>query len=135
MNRHRMAQLAPTRGSRAAWRHLVVPGVAALVAVCSLRAAEAAAGDTQLVSVSRIGNSAGGANTSKPPAVSANGRYVLYGHAHREVLLRDRWTKTTTQAELVALMQRELRDMPGQRIAFTSTRAGNSEVYVMNADG
>ena len=32
---------------------------------------------------------------------------------------RDQWTKATTQAELTALIQRELRDMPGQRIAMT----------------
>jgi len=32
---------------------------------------------------------------------------------------RDQWTKATTQAELTALIQRELREMPGQRIAMT----------------
>lgn len=32
---------------------------------------------------------------------------------------RDEWTKATTQAELTAMIQRELRDMPGQRIAMT----------------
>ncbi len=32
---------------------------------------------------------------------------------------RDQWTKARTQAELVELMEKELRDMPGQRIAFT----------------
>ncbi|QOJ14135.1 MAG: efflux RND transporter permease subunit [Planctomycetia bacterium] len=32
---------------------------------------------------------------------------------------RDRWTKASTQGELVEAMNRELRDLPGQRIAFT----------------
>ena len=32
---------------------------------------------------------------------------------------RDQWTKAETQAELTAMIQRELRDMPGQRIAMT----------------
>ncbi len=32
---------------------------------------------------------------------------------------RSRWKKASNQAELVALIQRELRDMPGQRIAMT----------------
>ncbi|NQV23223.1 MAG: efflux RND transporter permease subunit, partial [Rhodopirellula sp.] len=32
---------------------------------------------------------------------------------------RDQWTKATTQAELTTMIQRELRDMPGQRIAMT----------------
>ena len=32
---------------------------------------------------------------------------------------RDQWTKATTQAELTAMIQRTLREMPGQRIAMT----------------
>jgi len=32
---------------------------------------------------------------------------------------RDRWRRAGTQAEIVEQMQRQLRDMPGQRIAFT----------------
>lgn len=32
---------------------------------------------------------------------------------------RDEWTRAKSQAELVELVQRELRDLPGQRIAFT----------------
>lgn len=32
---------------------------------------------------------------------------------------RDRWKRAKTQSELVALVQRELRDMPGQRLALT----------------
>ena len=32
---------------------------------------------------------------------------------------REQWKRARTQAELVELMQRELRDMPGQRLAFT----------------
>ncbi len=31
---------------------------------------------------------------------------------------RERWRRASSQAELVALLQRELRDMPGQRLAF-----------------
>lgn len=32
---------------------------------------------------------------------------------------REQWTKAGTQAELIGVMNRELRDLPGQRIAFT----------------
>jgi heavy metal efflux system protein len=32
---------------------------------------------------------------------------------------RDRWTKASSQAGLVALMQKEIRDFPGQNVAFT----------------
>lgn len=32
---------------------------------------------------------------------------------------REHWTKAATQAELIELMNHELRDLPGQRIAFT----------------
>ena len=32
---------------------------------------------------------------------------------------RDQWTKAGTQAELVGLLQREVRDLPGQNVAFT----------------
>lgn len=32
---------------------------------------------------------------------------------------REKWTKATTQTELTELIQRELRDLPGQRIAMT----------------
>jgi cobalt-zinc-cadmium resistance protein CzcA len=32
---------------------------------------------------------------------------------------RSRWRKATTQAELVELMQKEIRDLPGQNVAFT----------------
>ena len=32
---------------------------------------------------------------------------------------RDQWTRAKTQADLVALLQREVRDLPGQNIAFT----------------
>ena len=32
---------------------------------------------------------------------------------------RDQWTRAKTQSELVELVQRELRDMPGQRVAMT----------------
>lgn len=32
---------------------------------------------------------------------------------------REKWTKATTQAELTTMIQRTLRDMPGQRIAMT----------------
>ncbi|MBX3357453.1 MAG: efflux RND transporter permease subunit [Phycisphaeraceae bacterium] len=32
---------------------------------------------------------------------------------------RDRWTKASTQGELIEAMNKELRDLPGQRIAFT----------------
>jgi cobalt-zinc-cadmium resistance protein CzcA len=32
---------------------------------------------------------------------------------------RDQWTKAETQGELVSLMQKEVRDLPGQNIAFT----------------
>ncbi len=55
----------------------------------------AAAGDTQVVSVARSGTGSAGAHTSDPPAVNANGRYVLYGKRYTQVLLRDRWARTT----------------------------------------
>jgi Tol biopolymer transport system component len=51
-----------------------------------------AAGDTYLVNVGPKGGALG-AHHSNPPAVSANGRYVLYGH-DPEVVLRDRWSRT-----------------------------------------
>jgi heavy metal efflux system protein len=32
---------------------------------------------------------------------------------------REQWTKASTQAELIEVMERELRDLPGQRLAYT----------------
>jgi len=37
---------------------------------------------------------------------------------------RDEWSRAATQAELTELIQRELREMPGQRIAMTQLRFG-----------
>jgi Tol biopolymer transport system component len=94
---HRVvARNKPASRRRLAIRGVVAIGASSLLGLAAtIGTAMAAAGDTQVVSVSKIGNAAGGANTSGPPAVSANGRYVLYGKRDTRVFLRDRWAGVT----------------------------------------
>jgi TolB protein len=68
--------------------------IALLAMLVTVGTARAAAGDTQAVSVGKTGNS-GGAHVSGPPAVSANGRYVLYRNQKLGVTVRDRWAGTS----------------------------------------